>query len=430
MIYKSLEIDGKTASKLNKEYYSENVELGFRTKAMYDRRYPKVLGSIIYNLIDNNYRGKPGINALEIGARGIYFEKRFYDEISLNDSKEGTDYAKRIRYIVLDLSKVAMENAKVEYAGLHGSCFNTEFIVGDALTAKLPKNIDIVIMNELLDDLQQMVVTKKDGRLYEMTFKMALDSGIDSWIKLQRKRLRPLEYGNAGYLKDISEMLGEGQAITFSPVIDKLFNNIASVSNEESHLIIHDYFVTGSISAKYAPSLKRVYGRDDPSIIFVGNVSDGLLQVTSDVNLHQVLDVLSRNGYAAYTIENYDLFIDEALGHRYIYTDALAFAINALDTSAKKDLLKRLGGPELEENASNGQTCAALVEKLNSIFPGRFKLKQTKIFGFAGKFDIDVRKDERLDVLYEVYRNSYAMANPFMNIAAVKVEPFKSLKRY
>ncbi|MEM3829129.1 MAG: hypothetical protein QXP36_07950, partial [Conexivisphaerales archaeon] len=59
----------------------------------------------------------------------------------------------------------------------------------------------------------------------------------------------------------------------------------------------------------------------------------------------------------------------------------------------------------------------------------RFKLKQTKIFGFAGKFDIDVRKDERLDVLYEVYRNSYALVNPFMNIAAVKLDSFMRIKR-
>ncbi|MEM3202033.1 MAG: class I SAM-dependent methyltransferase [Candidatus Micrarchaeaceae archaeon] len=431
-IYKKLEIDSKASLELNKKYYSENLKLDFRTRAKDDERYPKALGSNIYKLINSNYRGKLEIKVLEVGARGIYFEKGLYDEISLKDSMENTDYAKRIEYIVLDISKAAIENARSEYAESPGSYFKTEFMVADILNAKLPKGLDIVIMNELLDDLQHIVVTKKEGKLYEVTFKLGLnESNINApLITLQWKQLKPLEYRNV-YLNEIHEALGEGQAITFSPVIDKLFNNIASVSNEESHLIIHDYFVTGGIPNKNATSLKRVYGKvDEPGILFTDNFSKSLLQVTSDVNLHQVLDALSRNGYAIQTLENYDLFIDKAFSRRRIYINELAHAINALDASAKRNLLRRLGGPELGDSIRYRQLCEALAEKLNSILPGRFAMDYPKIAGKGGSFDIDVSsKGEVLEALYDVYRNSYAVVNPLMNIDAVKLDSFRRIKR-
>ncbi|MEM3781691.1 MAG: class I SAM-dependent methyltransferase [Candidatus Micrarchaeaceae archaeon] len=307
-------LDSKASLELNKSFYSAGRELWFITEAMRSD-YPKALARKIYGLIGDDYLHGQKVKIADLGARGIYFGSKLYDEISAIDKAHGTDFAERINYILLDLSKAAIEEAKKEYAELRGQCFDMEFITGDVLKAELPKGIDITIMNELLDDLEHVVVTKKGGVLFEVTFKLASSSRNPelATLTLHRKGIKLLEHEDEPYLSEIRGSLGEGKAITFSPVIGRLFRKIASVSSEGATLFIHDYFAYKEIDYKRASTLKRVFGQTGTDVLYADYASEGLLQVTCDVNLEQVLHALSLNGYTVKEVEDHELFLRNAL---------------------------------------------------------------------------------------------------------------------
>jgi len=174
-------IDASIAAWINENYYENNVGLPFRTEAKDNNKYSKVFALLLYNtILDNASNGRDKtIKIVELGARGTYFEEKVYSNIRYIDEANNTNIAENIEYKIVDISPVAIKAASEEYKNKSSNLFTTKFYVADVLNkeelSSVGGNNFMAILNELVDDLPQMVVTRIGDTYYEVLYKPKFD---------------------------------------------------------------------------------------------------------------------------------------------------------------------------------------------------------------------------------------------------------------
>ncbi len=438
MLFKDIKIGFKEAYyQFNLTYYKNNVDIGFSTQAM-RANYQEAFGNLLYANLSSSrmpmpyfheniyklFEPKEELRILEIGARGVYFERGVYKQIKKLDDKYGTDAKDKIMYAVLDISKPAVEKAKEEYK-VHGreSFFNTEFFVADVLNNEEMKDIGmfkLVLMNELIDDIPHMVVTIKNKHYREIVFKPTYDEER-AMITLSKSGLRKLSKEDSDKLEAFCK-LEEGKAITFSPSLDDLIANVSARLEREGALFIHDYFIRAPVEERRASSLRRIYGYKMPDILYERKPEEKV-QITADVNLSQLLFGLSKEGFNAVALPH-QVFINDMLGIKEVSLKEIAFSLNTLHMNERIELLKKLGRDV--EGASDKAVNKALLQEVNKIIRGESNAKDSIILhkGFFNAPDhkielMFVKSEEwKKKILYDIYRNSFGVKNPLMDVIA------------
>ena len=133
LMLKDIQIDASTAALINEMYYKGNRELHFLTEPM-GKMYPRAFATFLYSIVNNG--GGNTITIVELGARGIYFEKEVYLNIRNLDKANNKRIAETIEYIIVDFSPVAIRAAMNEYKNSGSNLFTTEFYVADVLNKK------------------------------------------------------------------------------------------------------------------------------------------------------------------------------------------------------------------------------------------------------------------------------------------------------
>ena len=422
LMLKDIQIDASTAALINEMYYKGNLELHFLTEPM-GKMYPKAFATFLYSIV-NNGRGNT-ITIVELGARGIYFEKEVYSNIRNLDKANSKRIAETIKYIIVDFSPVAIRAARNEYKNSGSNLFTTEFYVADVLNKKdlssVGGNNFMAVSNELMDDLKQMVITKMGDAYYEIIYKPKLDLyygeirlAINGYRKLNDEEAKMF----AAY-ESISGKLDEGYAVTFSPVLDTLVGNIGAILSPEGKIFIHDYF-TLPVPLKLADNLRRIYGFIEPSALYY-SIEDNKVQITADVNLQQLVITLDQKGFNVHAAPH-RFFINEYNGIKELSLREIAASLNATPKEEKKLLLKKISKhiPSINMNAPNINK--ELLSVLNFVFRG-FELDSHSHFkGQDTDHRIDTIQDEAkrnaANELYYFCKNNYAVANPFMDVIA------------
>ncbi|MGC9156631.1 MAG: SAM-dependent methyltransferase [Candidatus Micrarchaeia archaeon] len=284
-------VDSKLSEELNLSYYSKTINLHFKTFAM-SEDYKGASALLLYFFLNEQpeMQSESRINILELGAHGIYFERGVYKYMKLLDKQNKTNYAERIIYRILDISKEAIEIAKKSYDLDRDGYFLTEFYLGNALDKNsVPPENHAIIMNELLDDLGHMVV-KRDGKeLHEVIFCLEC-VGEDAWLTPCEER--PLKGIPKNDQLRIMRRLKDGYATTYSPPIPILFDNIEGASREPTLTMVHDYFIYQSNS----PRLGRVYGSINCNNKEQVKIN-GSIQITYDVNFGELIYTMKKHGF-------------------------------------------------------------------------------------------------------------------------------------
>ncbi|MGC8776988.1 MAG: SAM-dependent methyltransferase [Candidatus Micrarchaeia archaeon] len=439
MLFKDIRIGFKEAYyQFNLPYYKNNVDIGFSTQAM-RADYQKAFGSLLYANLSGSRMPMPypyeniyklfepqeELRILEIGARGLYFEHGVYKQIKMLDDKYGTDAKDRIMYAVLDISKPAIEKAKEEYK-VYGreSFFDTEFFVADVLNNDEMKDVGkfkLVVMNELIDDIPHMVVTIKNKHYREIVFKPVYDENR-AIIAFSKVGLRKLSKEDSDKLEAFCK-LEEGKAITFSPSLDGLIANLSAHVERDGAFFIHDYFIRGPVDERRASILRRIYGYEMPDILYEKKPGEKV-QITADVNLSQLLFGLSKEGFDAVALPH-QVFINDMLGIKEVSLKEIAFSLNILHMDERIELLKKLGR-DVGDNASDKAVNKALLQEVNKIIRGGSNAKDSIILD-KGAFNAPDHKielrfvksdEEKKEILYETYRNSFGVKNPLMDVIA------------
>ncbi|MFP3289286.1 MAG: SAM-dependent methyltransferase [Candidatus Micrarchaeota archaeon] len=426
-------IDSSMATQINEAYYKENVELPFLTEAR-GKRYPNAFAHFLYLIIEiidkiDNSRGGT-IKVVELGARGIYFEKEVYSNLRNIDKANNTNVAENIEYVVVDISPVAIEAASKQYKKDSSNLFTTRFVVADVLNKRelssAGSNNFMVVLNELIDDLPQMVVTRKGNSYYEILYKPIFDPSYGR-IRLTRNDFRKLSDEEANMLADYesrlkSDKLEEGYAITYSPVLDKLIENISMLLSPEGRIFVHDYFIRANIPLSFADNLRRIYGYNlGPSALY--SIENNKVQITADVNLQQLVITLDQKGFEAQAMPH-RFFINEYLGIKEISLREIAASLNATSEKEKRALLERISKHVPSVNTSAPNINEELLSALKSVFRG---LELTDSHFYAQEdivYRIDVIQDESkrklANEVYKLCRKNYAVANPFIDVYAYR----------
>ena len=437
---KDIQIDDSTATEINEKYYKENVELPFQTEAM-GNKYPEAFAyflSFLYNtLLDNANNGRDRtIKVVELGARGIYFAEKVYFYIKYIDKRNNTNIAENVEYKIVDISPVAIKAASEEYKNKSSNLFTTEFHVADVLNkeelSSVGGNNFMAILNELIDDLPQMVVTRIGDTYYEVLYKIIFDPDYGQ-IRLARNGFRKLSDEEAKMFVDYESMLKsgkleEGYAVTFSPVLDKLVENISMLLSYEGNIFIHDYFyfndyfyfIKKRVPLKLAHRLRRIYGYDlMPSALYC-SVEDSKVQITTDVNLQQLIFALEQKGFDAQAIPH-RFFVNEYTGVKEISLLEIAASLNAAPKEEKRLLLEKISKhmPGVNINAHNINK--ELLSLLKNVFRS-FDLDSHSRFTAPDiEYRIDMMQDEAkrnvAEELYDLCKN-YPIVNPFMDVIA------------
>jgi len=413
-------IDCERSSEINNAFYSNRVDLPFRTEAT-RQEYQFAVAKLLYNYI-KEISGKEEVKIIELGARGVYFERGLYYGLKHFAKEE----LPNITYTIIDISPVAIENSKLSYSDIaeHGDkgIFPTRFFVADALDREEVEAIgggyDVAIMNELIDDIPQKVVAKENGRYYEVLFELAWTEEAEIGVK---------RYGmRAMHEEEVKELeryiyLDDGQAITYSPSLGSLVKNVAFLLEKEGMLFVHDYFITNPVPLKKSAHLKRVYGNIFDYSALSRNPESGELQITADVNLMQLLFALGESGFACSMASPHELFLNEMFEDKIINLRTLALSLNALDLEERRSLLAELKRTnDIPKNAK--EVDKSLLKELNSMLrKSDIELRSGAFYAPNSKVDISYLVDdkEKLALLYAVYRDLYAIKNPFMDIAAM-----------
>jgi len=419
---KDIQIDASTAALINEMYYKENLELHFLTEPM-GKMYPKAFATFLYSIV-NNGRGNT-ITIVELGARGIYFEKEVYLNIRNLDKANNKRIAETIEYIIVDFSPVAIRAAMNEYKNSGSNLFTTEFYVANVLNKKELSSVGgnnfMVVLNELIDDLPQMVVTKMGDAYYEIIYKPKLDLyygeirlAINGYRKLNDEEAKMF----AAYESRSGE-LDEGYAVTFSPVLGTLVGNIGTILSPEGKIFIHDYFITLPVPLKLADNLRRIYGFIEPSALYY-SIKDNKVQITADVNLQQLVITLDQNGFNVQAAPH-RFFINEYNGIKELSLREIAASLNATPKEEKKLLLKKISR-YMPVNTSNIEK--ELLSALKSVFRGLELGSDSRFYAPDTKHRIDmIQEEDKRNVANEIYKfctEHYAIANPFIDVYAYR----------
>jgi len=426
-------IDAWKATSINIDYYEKNVGLPFQTEAM-GNKYPEAFAyflSLLYNtLLDNASNGRDRtIMVVELGARGIYFAEKVYLYLKYIDKRNNTNIAENVEYKIVDISPVAIKAASEEYKNKSSNLFTTEFYVADVLNkeelSSVGGNNFMAILNELIDDLPQMVVTRIGDTYYEVLYKPKFDPDYGQ-IRLARNGFRKLSDEEAKMLADYESMLKsgkleEGYAVTFSPVLDKLVENISRLLSYEGNIFIHDYF-RKPVSLKLAHNLRRIYGYNlMPSALYC-SIEESGVQITADVNLQQLIIALEQKGFDAQAIPH-RFFVNEYTGVKEISLLEIAASLNAAPKEEKRLLLEKISKhmPGVNINAHNINK--ELLSLLKNVFRS-FDLDSHSHFTAPdSEYRIDIMQDEaKRNVAEELYNlcKDYPIVNPFMDIIAYR----------
>jgi len=421
---KDIQIDASTAALINEMYYKRNLELHFLTEPM-GKMYPKAFATFLYSIV-NNGRGNT-ITIVELGARGIYFEKEVYLNIRNLDKANNKRIAETIKYIIVDFSPVAIKAAMNEYENSGSNLFTTEFYVADVLNKKdlssVGGNNFMAVSNELMDDLLQMVITKMGDAYYEIIYKPKLDLyygeirlAINGYRKLNDEEAKMF----AAY-ESISGKLDEGYAVTFSPVLDTLVDNIGAILSPEGKIFIHDYFITLPVPLKLADNLRRIYGFIEPSALYY-SIKDNKVQITADVNLQQLVITLNQKGFNVHAAPH-RFFINEYNGIKELSLREIAASLNATPKEEKKLLLKKISKyMPVNKDAPNIEK--ELLSALKSVFRGLGLGSNSRFYAPDTKHRIDmIQEEDKRNVADEIYKfctEHYAIVNPFIDVYAYR----------
>jgi len=434
---RDIQIDASIAAWINENYYKKNVGLPFLTEAMGNNEYSKVFAFLLYNtILDNASNGRDRtIKIVELGARGTYFEEKVYLNIRNIDKRNNTNIAENIEYKIVDISPVAIKAASEEYKNKSSNLFTTEFYVADVLNkeelSSVGGNNFMEILSELADDLPHKVVTRKKAvtrisdTYYEVLYKIIFDPNY-GLIRLARNGFRKLSDEEAKMFIDYESRLNsgkleEGYAITFSPVLNTLVENISMLLSSEGKIFIHDYFIRGPVPLRLAHNLRRIYGYDLMPLALYCNIEDSKVQITADVNLQQLIIALEQKGFDAQAIPH-RFFVNEYNGVKELSLFEIAASLNATPKEEKKLLLEKISKhiPSININAPNINK--ELLSVLNFVFRG-FELDSHSHFkGQDTDHRIDTIQDEAkrnaANELYYFCKNNYAVANPYMDVIA------------
>ena len=422
-----MNIDSSMATQINEAYYKKNAELPFLTEAM-GKRYPNAFAHFLYPIIDNSRGGT--IKVVELGARGVYFEKEVHSNLRNIDKANNTNIAENIEYVVVDISPVAIEAASKQYKKDSSNLFTTRFVVADVLNKRelssAGSNNFMVVLNELIDDLSQMVVTRKGNSYYEILYKPIFDPSYGR-IRLTRNDFRKLSDEEANMLADYESRLNsgkleEGYAITYSPVLDKLIENISMLLSPEGRIFVHDYFIRANIPLSFADNLRRIYGYNlGPSALY--SIENNKVQITADVNLQQLVITLNQKGFEAQAMPH-RFFINEYLGIKEVSLSEIAASLNAASEEEKRMLLERISKRAPSVNTNAPKINEGLLSALKIAFRG---LELTDSHFYAQEdivYRVDVIQDETkrklANEIYKLCRKNYAVVNPFIDVYAYR----------
>ena len=422
-----MNIDSSMATQINEAYYKKNAELPFLTEAM-GKRYPNAFAHFLYPIIDNSRGGT--IKVVELGARGVYFEKEVHSNLRNIDKANNTNIAENIEYVVVDISPVAIEAASKQYKKDSSNLFTTRFVVADVLNKRelssAGSNNFMVVLNELIDDLPQMVVTRKGNSYYEILYKPIFDPSYGR-IRLTRNDFRKLSDEEANMLADYESRLNsgkleEGYAITYSPVLDKLIENISMLLSPEGRIFVHDYFIRANIPLSFADNLRRIYGYNlGPSALY--SIENNKVQITADVNLQQLVITLNQKGFEAQAMPH-RFFINEYLGIKEVSLYEIAASLNATSEEEKRMLLERISKHVPSVNTNAPKINEGLLSALKIAFRG---LELTDSHFYAQEdivYRVDVIQDETkrelANEIYKLCRKNYAVVNPFIDVYAYR----------
>jgi hypothetical protein len=432
---RDIQIDASIAAWINENYYENNVGLPFRTEAMMSIKYSEAFAyflSLLYNtLLDNANNGRDRtIMVVELGARGIYFAEKVYFYIKYIDKRNNTNIAENVEYKIVDISPAAIKAASEEYKNKSSNLFTTEFYIADVLNnrelSSVGGNNFMAILNELVDDLPQMVVTRIGDTYYEVLYKPKFDPDYGQ-IRLARNGLRKLSDEEAKMFADYESMLKsgkleEGYAVTFSPVLNTLVENISRLLSYEGNIFIHDYFIRKPVPLRLAHNLRRIYGYNlMPSALYC-SIEESGVQITADVNLQQLITALGQKGFDAQAIPH-RFFVNEYTGVKEISLLEIAASLNATPKEEKRLLLEKISKhmPGVNINAPNINK--ELLSVLKNVFRS-FDLDSHSRFTAPDiGYRIDIMQDEtKRNVAEELYNlcKNYPIVNPFMDIIAYR----------
>ncbi len=408
-------IDTAAARRMNRAYYEDNIELSFRTEAMYTK-YQTAFARYLYDYIAKNFQFRETVNVLELGARGVYFEEGVHAEMQRLDSANGTSVAEKINYTIMDLSRPAIEHAR-ERAEL-SPLFRTGFIVGDVLADPMPKDTSVFIMNELLDDLDYAVLAKFNGRAYRIDYKLAMSESISeaSWPITLKAVRRAMDDGGA--LMERAMEIPEKRAVPVILDAEKLFGRIRSSAARHDSILLfmHDYGVLSPVPVQNAKGLKRLFFSSLPEGLLNADDAAGKVQITTDVGWPYVFDALSRSGFSISLLDSHPLFLDKSIGAEKLNPMEMARLINMLDDNERAALMR-----ETSSLSYTGISGAGFAPYLNALFGGRFFFRNGS--ELSGR-DISLNTKSLCDkhaatALYGFYAmHSWRLRNSYFDVAA------------
>ncbi|MGC8622914.1 MAG: hypothetical protein ACP5UC_03050, partial [Candidatus Micrarchaeia archaeon] len=212
------------------------------------------------------------------------------------------------------------------------------------------------------------------------------------------------------YFEVVSKYLQEDCNTTFFPDLDKFLANVNKASNPGAKFIIHDYMIVGGVEKdKY--SIERVFGISDIKKVFEANPEEGLIQITADVNFLQLLDSLSKAGFAVKMIEEYDDFLESSLGTKRINKWKLdqVLQLTSKESIAEAEKLLRIEGDPASIEAKK-KLYEALDVPYGVLGMNFYKSSLEKLN----------LPEETKEKIWNMYRSALVIRNPLLNITAVK----------
>ncbi|MGC8586774.1 MAG: SAM-dependent methyltransferase [Candidatus Micrarchaeia archaeon] len=410
-------------ARLNNDFYSNNSELCFKTRAM-GEDYQKAFAEYLYKYLAISGIEKPRI--LEVGANNIRFESGIYKRIMELDARNRTDFAEAATYTIMDISKAAITEAKESLTSTE--TFKTLLRIGD-VTKGIYGNYDVIIANELFDDLGHEVVAKIGGKAYFVNYAVRVSYTSDPLFE----PLWPVvievsghgEVDDATYARygDLIGMMENGRVWSFSENVDRAISNMAEALNSGGMLWMHDYGLLYPAPKAYSNGIRRLFAPSVESAMLSIENGDHLgYQVTTDVNFMQVAMSVSASGMSIAKMEDHELFVGRKDGRLNISSIAIAAALDNMP-DWKLELIESMlgirdiGGPRL-----------SIVSFLNSRFSNALLLSEGRILPRSESI-LDLSKlGSAAENLYnEISASFYSKgikrtvnASPLVDIAAIK----------
>ncbi|MFC2174315.1 class I SAM-dependent methyltransferase [archaeon] len=160
-------------SLMNKAYYTKKGERVFRHDFRTYAQWP-YLGRKEAEEFHGKFKDKKGeLTVLNIGIGDGGQMKNFVKRLKELDSEKGTGLTKRLKVVMGDFSTKLLDNAKKnQFLQDAFEGVDVEYKHVNALDMPFDNEVDQIILNELMDDLGGITVTKKNKKFFVKQLKL------------------------------------------------------------------------------------------------------------------------------------------------------------------------------------------------------------------------------------------------------------------